>query len=100
MDKDLKIEFRTFPIIGEEELRYVAWRVEPSQLKWWQKLFNPWRLLNFVMSDGHYFNWFRFERYQELKEKYHTVGEIKYRKKYLATLSKTRKDLNRRLWDE
>ena len=100
MDKDLKIEFRTFRIIGEEEFRYVAWRVIPSQLKWWQRLFNLWRPLRFVMSDGDYFNWFRIERYIELKEKYHTVGDMQYRKKYLSNLSKMRKELNRRLWDE
>ena len=98
MDKNLKIEFRTFRIIGEEDMRHVAWRVVPSQLNWWQRLFNPWRLLSYVMSDGDYFNWFSLERYKSTKETYHTVGDIIERKKQLKYLSKERRKNIRDDW--
>lgn len=43
---DAKIEYRTLPLEYENngELRYLQFRICPSELNWWQRIFqNKWR---------------------------------------------------------
>jgi hypothetical protein len=41
---DMKLQYKSKPLEIKSEKRYLLYRVEPSELTWWQRIFkNPWR---------------------------------------------------------
>ena len=40
----MKIQYKSEPLVIKSERRYLRYRIEPSELSWWNRTFkNPWR---------------------------------------------------------
>lgn len=79
--ENLKIEFKTERISSSITSRYCYWRIVPSELGLFQRLFsNPWRQLWFI-DRGHKETWFSPNDFIALKSKYKTVGDMITREK-------------------
>ena len=40
----MKIQYKSKPLEVKSEKRYLCYRIDPSELSWWQRTFkNPWR---------------------------------------------------------
>lgn len=98
-NENLKIEFTTFPIIGELDHRHILWRVEPSQLTFWQRLFNPWHLLRYVTRDGSWMDWYEPYEYKEIKKKYETLHDMEVRKEALRQIRAERRKSLKDEWE-
>lgn len=62
--------------------RYLLYRIVPSELKWWQRIFcNKWRYVRDAMPEysplyGKYCEVYYYEEAREIRDNYKTYGEI------------------------
>ena len=72
---DKKVEFKTKKAFSN--CREVYYRIAPSELKWWERLFNPWRqmyrALKFV---GGICEVFELKNYHDLVFPLKTYGDV------------------------
>lgn len=98
--ENLKIEFKTVRILGITHYRYCFWRIVPSELGLFQRLFsNPWRQLWFIHY-GAKETWFSPYDFSEVKSKYKTVGDMAARKEKLEEGLKTQWNSIAESWKE
>lgn len=76
MDKNLKVEWTTKAYRPGGVNREVFWRVDPSCLKWWQRIFNPWRKMYTFDHRGRSDDIFSPEEFKLTKKECQTVGDI------------------------
>ena len=76
MDKNLRVEWKTVTFVYGSIYRYVYWRVIPCYLKWWQRLFNPWRKMYHFDYRGKSDDVFSPAEFCATKEECQTVGDI------------------------
>lgn len=78
MDKNYKIELKTKATVYSPISRPVFWRIVPSELSFWHRLFNPWRRLYAVnatfMERKEFFD---SDDYRSLKEKLLSVDDVR-----------------------
>ena len=91
--ENLKIEFKTVPISPNIIHRYCYWRIVPSELNLFQRLFNnPWRKVWFI-DRGTKEEWFSPNNFVAVRSKYKTVGDMVAREERLE-------EALRKPWDE
>ena len=92
---EAKIEYKVEKSTSMPELfggwKYVYWRVDNSELKWWLRPFNTWKQAYFVSSgyvlyardipegekNSTKFNSFNAKQFKALKNECHTLGDMK-----------------------
>jgi len=108
----MKIQYKSQPLDIKSEKRYLLYRIDPSELSWWKRIFkNPWRYVfkayNVVLlsidngpNDCLSF-FFSAEEAREFAEKYDTYEKIidflsaeynKAKNKYYEAQEKYKKD--------
>ena len=79
--KDLKIEFKSKRLsTGCYEFRRCFWRIVPSELSWWKRPFNRWKIIQVFNSTFSTLNdicgpW----EFSQIKETCKNVGDIEER---------------------
>ena len=77
MNKNLKIEYSTRRNTDKSLYRYVFWRVVPSELGIFRRLFcNPWREIYMYDSNGYSNDLFSASEYKALVNSCKTVGDV------------------------
>ena len=83
IDPNAKIEYKSKEmefIVSDN--RYLLYRIVPSELKWWQRIFcNKWRHVKDAMPEynpnyGKYCELYDYEEACEIRDNYKTYGEI------------------------
>lgn len=86
MKPELKIEFATQKFSDRGFYRYVYWRVVPSELGFFRRLFNFWKKLYLYKPSGYSSDLFSSEDFKKVKNSCKTVGDIIERDKNFEKL--------------
>lgn len=87
-NNNLKIEIKVEDsFIDSLNFKQCFWRIQPSELPWWRKLFNPWKRVYCLLPLSHekisVFNTYEVELVRQCK----TVGDIKQREAEIERIS-------------
>ena len=91
-ENNLKIEIKVEDsFIDNLNIKQCFWRIQPAELSWWRKLFNPWKRVYCLLPLSHE-KISVFSKYEvaELVRRCKTVGDIKQREAEIERISQGR----------
>ena len=91
-ENNLKIEIKVEDsFIDNLNIKQCFWRIQPAELPWWKKLFNPWKRVYCLLPLSHeIISVFNKYEVAELVRRCKTVGDIKQREAEIERISQGR----------
>ena len=100
MDYSHKVIFKTHKVDCDGKQRYVFYKVDPSELSFFGKLFNPWRILRraYYSIQG-LTTFFDVEDYENFVLPLKTLGDVKLFEQYSRDKSRRNKLATEKQWE-